>query len=70
MTKKPTNNYGIYVGHSLETTQEVTRAIISVLSVPHADEKTKQKALDVLTNVFKIQNVSISNCYINSPPSD
>jgi len=70
LTKKLTNSYGIYVGHSLETTQEVTKAILSVISAPHADEKTKQKALDVLTNVFKIQNVSISNCYINSPTSD
>ena len=70
MTKKSGISYGIYVGHSLETSQEITKGILSVLSAPHADEKTKQKALDVLTNVFQIQNVSISNCSINTNPSD
>ena len=52
----------IQIGADHVTIAAAQKAIVAILSAPHADEQTKRDALQALGAVCKVQNVSISGC--------
>ena len=51
----------IHVGNTGEVVKEVSLAILSILSAPHADGKTKRAALAAVRRSLAVSNVAISN---------
>tara|TARA_R110000765_G_scaffold85366_1_gene164699 strand:- start:346 stop:558 length:213 start_codon:yes stop_codon:yes gene_type:complete len=51
----------IHVGNTEGVVKEVSLAILSILSAPHADEKTKVAALAAVGQSLAVSNVAISN---------
>lgn len=64
MTKKAEGPVGIYIHISQEAIHEARMAVNDILRAD-VDQTTKQAALDALTKICRIENVSIADCTVN-----
>ena len=59
------DNVGIHVGTTMKKSQAdlLTKSILKILD-SNAGDVVKQKALETLTTVFEVKNVTVSGCNI------
>lgn len=64
------HNYGtaVHIGASAEAVGATSAAVQAIMSAPHADERTKRKALDALKQICSVNHSSVSNCMFYSGP--
>ena len=67
--KKEASKIGINIGHTEETVQAISKAIIQIITAPHVDEETKRSALEALHKSLIITGVSVTNCSVEMSPS-